>query len=244
MRRTYISPEFDYARIYGTFNMKEQSSPFGSKMLEIEDTLYLDNQSLVYFQALNKEQLDLIIESSLPPISYSTSEDKRLNHTLVLDPSQGVTQKDTNARWILTIDLQTILTNFLFATLKRWRTFEGVKNEMTKNGDVDFAIKEYIVKNVLDRYKLSRVDLYIKYVDIQNQSVLKYDNLWAGTSNPNPPARTAALPADVGTEQYQLKKFQSQTEYDFSSTIITFSQEKSATTYCFDYFFKLYYEKI
>jgi hypothetical protein len=244
MRRTYISPEFDYARIYGTFNMKEQSSPFGSKMLEIEDTLYIDNQSLVYFQALNKEQLDLTIESSLPPISYSSSEDKRLNHTLVLDPSQGVSQKDNDARWILTIDLKTILTNFLFATLKRWRTFEGVKNEMTKNGDVDFAIKEYIVKNVLDRYKLSRVDLYIKYVDIQNQSVLKYDNLWAGTSNPNPPARTAALPADVGTSQYQLKKFQSQTEYDFSSTIITFSQEKSATTNCFDYFFKLYYEKI
>jgi hypothetical protein len=244
MRRTYISPEFDYSRVYGTYNMKEQSSPFGSKMLEIEDSVYIDNQSLVYFQNLNKEQLDLIIESSLPPVSYSSSEDKRLNHTLVLDPSQGVSQKDTDARWILTIDLKTILTNFIFATLKRWRTFEGVKNEMTKNGDVDFAIREYIIKNVLDRYKLVRVDLYVKYVDIQNQSVLKYNNLWAGTSNIGQPTRTASLPADVGTTQYQLKKFQSQTEYDFSSTIITFTQEKNATQYCFDYFFKLYYEKI
>lgn len=244
MRRTYISPEFDYSRVYGTYNMKEQSSPFGSKMLEIEDTIYIDNQSLVYFQNLNKEQLDLTIESSLPPVSYSSSEDKRLNHTLVLDSSQGSSQKDTNARWILTIDLKTILTNFIFATLKRWRTFEGVKNEMTNNGDVDFAIKEYIVKNVLDRYKLSRVDIYIKYVDIQNQSVLKYDNLWTGTSNTGQPTRTASLPVDVGTTQYQLKKFQSQTEYDFSSTVITFTQEKSSTQYCFDYFFKLYYEKI
>lgn len=241
MRRTYISPEYDYSRIYGTFNMKEESSIFGSKMLEIDDIIIIDDQSLVYFQSSTKEQLDLTIESSLTPISYSSSEDKRVNHTLVIDPSQSASQRDSNTQYILTIDLKTILSNYIFATLKRWRTFEGVRNDMTKNGDIDFAMREYILKNVIDRYKLNRVELYLKYIDIQSQNILKFDNLWAGYSNEY---RTSSLPADIGTSQYQLKKFQSQTEFDYSSTVITFSQEKKSSEFCFDYFFKLFYEKI
>lgn len=243
MRRTYISPEFDYLRVNGTFNMKEKSTFFGSKMLEIEDSVIIDNQSLIYFQAANKEQLDLTIESILPPISYSASDDKKNNHTLVIDPSQGPNQKATTTQYILTIDLKSILTNFIFATLKRWRTFEGVQNIMTKDNDVDFAIKDYVVKNVLDRYKLTKVELYLKYVDIQNQNALRYDNLWAGTTNPVT-NRTASLPNDVAQPQYQMMKFQNQTEYDYSSTIITFSQEKKSGEFCFDYFFNLFYEKI
>jgi len=47
MRRTYISPEFEYKKVYGTFNMKEESSFFGSKMLEIDDILELTEQSIV-----------------------------------------------------------------------------------------------------------------------------------------------------------------------------------------------------
>ncbi len=243
MRRSYISPEFDYSRVYGTYNMKEESSIFGSKMLEIEDYLSIDNQSLVYFQSLNHDQLDVSIETSLPPISYSASEDKRINHKLIIDPSQTQIQKESMTKYILTIDLKTILTNYIFATLKRWRTFEGVRNDMTKNGDVDFAIREYIIKNVFDRYKLSKVELYLKYVNISNQSILRYDNVWAGYTN-SLSNRTASLPDNVGKPEYQQKKFQSETDYDFSSTTISFQQENKSNEYCFDYFFKLFYEKV
>ena len=241
MRRTYISPEFDYSPIWGTFNMEEESTVFGSKMLEIEDNLEIHDQNLVYFQTQDAEQLDLSIESSLPSISYSASEDKRLNHTLVLDESQTESQKNTRARWIITIDLRTILINYLFATLKRWRTFEGVRNSMTKSNDVSFAMQEYIIKNVLDRYKLNRVELYLNYVPITNQNILKYNNLWASESNQ---FRTAQLTSDIVNPINQLKSIQTQTEFDYSSTVITFSQEKSSSQFCFDYYFKLFYEKI
>lgn len=241
MRRTYISPEFDYSPIWGTFNMEEESTVFGSKMLEIEDNLEIHDQNLVYFQTQDAEQLDLSIESSLPSISYSASEDKRLNHTLVLDESQTESQKNTRSRWIITIDLRTILTNYLFATLKRWRTFEGVRNSMTKSNDVSFAMQEYIIKNVLDRYKLNRVELYLNYVPITNQNILKYNNLWASESNQ---FRTAQLTSDIVNPTNQLKSIQTQTEFDYSSTIITFSQEKNSSQFCFDYYFKLFYEKI
>lgn len=243
MRRTYISPEFDYSRVFGTLNMREESSVFGSKMLEIEDSIYINNQSLVYFQALNKEQIDLIIESSLTPISYSSGDDKLINHTLVIDDSQVSSQRDSNTRYILTIDLKSILTNYIFATLKRYRTFEGVKNDMNIFNDVDFAIKDYITKNVLDRYKLTRIDLYLKYIDISNQNILRYDNVFAGSVSQRT-NRTSSLPNDITIPEFQLRSFQSQTQFDFSSTTITFSQERKSSQFCFDYFFNLFYEKI
>ena len=243
MRRTYISPEFDYSRVYGTFNMKEEASFFGSKMLQIEDNVLIDSQSLVYFQSLNNEQINLSVESLLPPTSYSASDDKRVNSKLIIDPSQTSSQKNTNTQYILTINLKSILTDYIFASLKKWRTFEGIKNNMTKNGDINYAITEYIVKNVLDRYKLASVDLYLKYVDITNQSALRYDNVWAGYTDPIT-NRISALPEDVGTDKYRLSKFQQQTQADYSSTIITFSQQQNSEQYCFDYFFKLSYQKI
>lgn len=241
MRRSYISPEFNYNPIYGTFNMLEQSTVFGSKMLEIEDILEIHDQNLVYYQTANGEQLDITIESSLPPISYSASTDKNNNHTLVIDDSQTSSQKNGRTKWILTIDLNTILTNYLFSTLKRWRTFEGVRNTMTKSNDVSFATKEYINKNVLNRYKLNRVELFINYVDIRNQNILKYNNLWASESNQ---FRTAQLTSNISVDDKRLKSFQSQTDFNYSSTTIRFTQERDSSEFCFDYYFKLFYEKI
>jgi hypothetical protein len=243
MRRTYISPEFDYSNIWGTYNMREESTFFASKMLEIEDELVIDDGSLVYFQKSNKEQLDISIESSLPSISYSSDENKRVNHTITIDDSQSSTQKDNKCRYILDVDLRTILTNHIFATLKRWRTFEGVKNTMTRTSDVDFAIKEYITKNVFDRYKLSKVELYLKYNQLNNQAILKYNNVWSGYTDPIT-GRSAILPSDITTEKNLVRNIETNTEYDQSRTLITFNQGESAKNYNFDYYFKLFYEKI
>lgn len=241
MRRTYISPEFNYSPIWGTFNMQEESSIFASKMLEIEDMLEIHDQSLVYFQNSGGEQLDLIVESSLPFISYSSSTDKLLNHILKIDESQTESQKSNKTRWIIEIDLRTILINYIFATLKRWRTFEGVRNSMVKSGDVSFAIKEYVIKNVLDRYKLSKIELFLNYVPIQNQNSLRFNSLWASETNQ---FRSSILISDIVNESNKLRSFQTMTEFDFSKTVLTFSQEKSSSEFCFDYYFKLFYEKI
>jgi hypothetical protein len=221
--------------------MQEESSVFASKMLEIEDILEIHDKSLVYFQTADGEQLDLIVESSLPFISYSSSTDKLLNHVLKIDESQTESQKLNKTRWIIEIDLRTILINYIFATLKRWRTFEGVRNSMVKSGDVSFAIKEYVIKNVLDRYKLSKIELFLNYVPIQNQNSLRFNSLWASETNQ---FRSSMLISDIVNESNKLRSFQTMTEFDFSKTVLTFSQEKSASEFCFDYYFKLFYEKI
>jgi hypothetical protein len=231
MRRNYISPEFIYTPVFGTLNMKEQSSLFSSKMIEIEDMLELHNQGLIYYQNGNKEQLDFDIEKSLSPIVYSVADDKKNNHQLVIDDSQNEFQKNNLAKYILTIDLKTILNNYLFATLKQYRTFEGVRNKMCYSNDVSYSIKEYVTKNVVDRYKFSKVELYIKYIDLREQNVRRFSNTWNSSD-------------EISQMEYKVKKIETQTEYDYSSVSVSFNQEKSSQQYSFEYYFKLFWEKV
>jgi len=231
MRRNYISPEFEYRKVFGTLNMKEESTFFGSKMLEIEDIIELHNQGIIYYQNLNKEQIDLDIERSLSPIVYSASDDKKNNHTLIIDEAQSDTQRNNLTKYIMTINLKNILENYIFATLKQYRTFEGVKNTMCYTRDVNFSIKEYVIKNVLDRYKFDKVELYMRYVDLRDQNVRRFVNTWY-TSN------------DIISSEYLNKKIQTDTEFDQSSISVLFNQDKSSQQYSFEYYFKLFWVKL
>lgn len=231
MRRSYISPEFEYNRVFGTLNMKEESSFFGSKMLEIEDSLELHNQGIVYFQNLLKEQLDLDVEKTSNPIIYLVSDDKKANHTLVLDDSQNDFQKNGLTKYIITIDLKAILENYLFAILKQYRTFEGVRNSMCSTKDVNFSIRNYITKNVVDRYKFDKIELYIRYQDLREQNLRRYNNVWVSDES-------------ISVKEYLNSKIQTDTEFDFSSIRVLFNQEKSSQEYNFEYYFKLFWVKL
>lgn len=229
MRRTYISPEYKKTETYGTFNMIEESNFFGSKMLEVEDTIFVESQSIIYHQRSNGEQTDLSVESSLNSIIYSSFKDKEINHTLVLDETQSSYQKDNSTTWILNIELKSILSSFLFATLKRYRTFEGMKIQMTKTHDVDSSIKEYINENVINRYKFKSLDIYINFKDLKNQNVLRYKNTWS---------QLAYKPEN------KFSKYQKDLSFDYSKIKIIFNQDKNSKDYTFEYYFNILFEKI
>lgn len=228
MRRTYISPEFLNNKVYGTFNMVEESNFFGAKMLDIEDSIYLSNIDIIWYQKITGEQLDFSIESSLPSNSYSSITDKFNNHTLLVDESQSKFQLDRNTRWILTIDLKTILSNYLFSTLKKYRTFEGVRNDITKEKDVNISIRKYIESNVLDRYRYKSVDLMINEKSLRNQNLLRFKNNWNSNL----------------TIDSKFTKIQTETEFDYSSIKLIFSQNNPSTEYNFDYYFNILFEKV
>lgn len=230
MRRNYISPEFTYKPVFGTLNMREQSTFFSSKMIEIDDILEFHNQGLIYYQNGRKEQLDFDIEKSLAPVVYSVADDKKNNHQLIIDDSQSDSQRNNLTKYILTIDLKTLLNNFLFATLKQYRTFEGVRNNMCYTNDVSYSIKEYVTKNIVDRYKFSKLELYLKYIDLREQNVRRFSNTWNSSD-------------EMSQDQYLVKKIETETEYDFSSVRVRFNQEKSSQQYSFEYYFKLFWEK-
>jgi hypothetical protein len=229
MRRSYISPEYNNTRVYGTFNMIEESNFFGAKMLEIEDQLPIDNQNIIYYQNLVNEQNDISIESTLPSIIYTSSSNKESNHVLSVDMSQSKYQIDRETRWIMDIDLNSIVTNHIFALLKRNRTFEGIKNNSTLENDVNIAMKEYIKKNIINRYKFKSIDLYISYRDLRRVNGLRYKNIW--TSN-------------VAIASNKLTKLQSEGNFDYSKLKVIFNQQKEGSNYAFDYFFNILFEKI
>lgn len=229
MRRTYISSEYSNTKTYGTFNMLEESNYFGSKMLEIEDTIYIENQNIIYYQQSSGEQINLSTETSIDSLVYSAPLDKQVNHSLVIDDAQTEYQKENSTKWIMDIKLNDILSNLLFANLKRYRAFEGMKTSLTRTNDVNTAIREYIDKNVSNRYKLNKIDLYIKYKDLRSQNVLRFQNTWNST---------------IGIDSNKFQKIQTETAFDGSSVRLLFNQEQPSTQYTFEYYFNILFEKI
>ena len=57
-------------------------------MLEVEDSFYVSNQNIIYYQKSHDEQIDLAIESSLPTQVYSASDNMKSHQKLILDDSQ------------------------------------------------------------------------------------------------------------------------------------------------------------
>ena len=229
MRRTYISPEYKNSKVYGTYNMVEESNFFCAKMLDIEDSILIENQNISYFQKSNGEQLDLSIESTLASIVYSASDSMLNNHTLKVEENQTDFQLNNSTMWVLNIDTKKILTDYIFATMKRYRTFEGLRNSMTLENDVNVALKKYINYNVIDRYKLEKVNLYISYRDMRNQTVLRYKNNWKNL---------------VISEENLMRKMQTETSFDGPSIKIMFNQEKTSSIYVMDYYFNLLFVKL
>ncbi len=228
MRRTYISPEYKINKVYGSYNMVEESNFFSAKMLEIDDFIEIVNQDIIYYQKDTNEQLDLSVESSLTSLVYSSSINKQTYHTLTLDKSQPAFQLNKNTRWILEINLSQIFSDFIFSSLKKYRTFEGLKNNMTLENDVNVSMRNYIENNIRNRYKLNRVELLINYKDLRNQNILKWKNTW----NPNL------------TSEQKLNKIQTETASDESKITIIFEQEKPSETYNYEYYFNIYFDKL
>jgi hypothetical protein len=229
MRRSYISPEYTKLNVYGTYNMVEESNFFSAKMIDIENDIYIQKQDVVYYQNLIGEQLDISVESSIGSYVFSSINSKLDNHTLVIDETQSEFQRNKNTKWILQVDLKSILSNYIFASIKKARSFDGVKENMTRYDNVNVAIERYIEFNILDRYKLSELELFIQYRSLRNQSILRFKNDW----NPN-----------IELEVNRFKKLQTETNIDGSSIKILFNQEQESTQFSYEYFYNLSFVKI
>lgn len=229
MRRNYISPEFDTKQVYGTYNMAEESNFLGAKMLEIEDSILVENQNLIYYQRANGEQIDYNTETTLDSIVYVASEKKYDSHTLEIDQAQTTYNLENGTKWVLDINLNAVLYDYVYACLKKYRTFEGLRTEMTVYNDVNTSIASYIDLNVMNRYKFARLDMYLSYVDLRNQKTLRYKNTW------NP---------EIYKDSNKFTKFQTATQFDGSAIRILFGQEKPSSAFRFDYYFNILFEKI
>lgn len=228
MRRTYISPEYKYLSRPGSLNMQETTSFFGSKMMDIEDIIVADNSNIVYYSNSVGEQLNFNLEKNNPAIVYNTVLDKQTNHSITQDKAQTQTQIDSNCRWIIDIDLKKIIQNYLFANLKAARTFEGVLNASTIYGNVDDAIKQYIDKNLLNRYGFTGIDFYVEYIDLSIQDRRRFVNNFR----------------EITSTSLTTTRIQTVTNFDNSKLSVIFNQELPTTTHVFDYYFIPKWQKV
>jgi hypothetical protein len=102
---------------------------------------------------------------------------------------------------------------------------------MCSTKDVNFSIRNYITKNVVDRYKFDRIELYVRYQDLRDQNLRRYSNVWVSDES-------------ISVKEYLNSKIQTDTEFDFSSIRVLFNQEKTSQEYNFEYYFKLFWVKL
>jgi hypothetical protein len=113
--------------------------------------------------------------------------------------------------------------------MKKHRTFEGIKNDITLYNNVSVALKSYIDFNVYNRYKMSKIDLFISYKNLRSQNVLKYKNIWN---------------SKVALTENKFNKIQTETAIDGSIIKLMFAQDKPSDDYVFEYFFNIKFEKL
>ena len=144
-----------------------------------------------------------------------------------MDDSQTPEQKNSNTKWMLNININSLLNNYLFAVLKQYRTFEGVQNNMVISNDVNNAVKDYINSNLLSRYQFDHIDLYISYNDL-SVSGLRFQNIW-----------DQKIVSDLN-----LVKSYTKIDTDPNTLEIIFTQTNSSQSYNFNYYYNLYFIKL
>lgn len=172
MKSDLIISRYKTKKIIGTKSSYDSRTFFGSKMIDIEDSIIVDNSLIQYselydindkrnngYQYYNDvDDLEKIYLMSLDDI-------KKNNHTINLGP-QDIVDLRINTTWDIIINWQDILIQYLYLRLKEARTFKTIKFENVLSENINLYIKKYITNNLLSRYNFESIDFYIKYYDL------------------------------------------------------------------------------
>lgn len=241
MKENLILKKYQTEPVFGTYNLTEETSFFGSKVMEVEDDIIIDNSAIQYFQFSNEDdpdngyqyyELDLFFEELF---LLDLVNLKLENHTINKFHQNQIDEK-YNTRWLIEINTREILTQYLFAKIKERRTFKTIDHNLLKNKNINESIFLYISKNILDRYKFDKIDFFVKYEDIKDVSQLtvlkKYDPIFK---------------SELQLKEYKVENINVEINNfidPLSNLKINYSQIKPSTEYKFDYYFNIYYKKI
>lgn len=220
MKRTYISPEHTYERVKGTLEMKDEKNYFSSLIMNLPPVIEIDDRTIIWYEDVNLNQIDLTQEELLPPKINFLSDSKRDNHTLIQDEDQSEYERLNLTRWDLTINYKKILEDYLFSEIKKRRTFENVLNSDVNFNNINLAIRDYINKNIMNKYKFDKIEIFINYKNLDFNNNYKFQNTWVNSSQ--------------GLEK--LERFNIQKDQNID---ISFRQEKKGSEWNFEYYFNL-----
>jgi len=234
--------KFEKEYVNGTYNLIEQKVFFNSKIMDIEDEIIIDNKSIQYYQIIDNNDDFGFGYQYYTKISKEKFEFldvivlKKSNHSITLLQQDDV-DKMYNTKWSININSRNILREYLFAKVKEYRTFKTLKSSDFLNKNINASIYDYINNNILDRYMVSKTNLYIKYVNITDNSVI------SETIKQYNPKYDHSVKNDINYVK-NANTLQSNTADVLSDIIINYSQTKPSTEYKFDYYYEIIFNKI
>ena len=235
MKSNLILKKFKTNSIPGTMNQKEIKTFFGSKMLYIEDIVKINNDSIKFSQTNNGFQYyDKSITNLEIDYSENISDLKNNNHTISLINQNDLTLTD-NTNWKININGVNILKDYLFFKIKQQRVFKNIYVSDVLHDNINNSIYEYITLNVLNRYKLDKIEFYVQYYDINKQTVFS-DILLQYNPKFNVNVYKKENLINMTIVGYDPHKF--------NDIIIQYNQSKPSTQFSFNYYFDLIFNKI
>ncbi len=256
MRKNFLTKEYSSLPIAGTMNQKEQRAFFSSKILEIEDTMYIGDTNINWTESSDKTQGIRLEDVNR---TFNTSTVKKINHSISLSAQQSDQEKREFTKWEFNFNVREMITEYLFSQLKTNRVFANIDNSATLNNDIDDAINQYITNNVYPRINFFNIVMYVRYyrlgepqgfLDSNNNPViaLQYDNQFR--------ENLITLPSLAGesTSDYQkrsqeykdsikIKNFQISTDSNQNIATVIYKQTQSSLSYKFDYYYDVIWVK-
>ena len=218
-------------------SMLEKRSFFGSKMMDIEDEILIDQQTIIFKEDANsKEQTTVGAGTEIANTAYNFDVLKSNYHTINFNSKQTEAERLELTSWEIVLDADILLEDYLFARIKQSRAFLDVYNNMTRDNSVDLAIRSYITKNLMKRIKIKGINFYAQdFAIIDNPSLLKYDPKY------NLQVKLNALTKTGGA---RLDSVQIDRNLVDNTLIIIYNQKKNSLQFKFDYYFDVVFEKI
>jgi len=239
MKSDLILRKYTTENVSGTHSVLDVKNFFGSKMLDIEDEIVIDNSSIQYSDVLDisgtTNGFQYFVYSSKETIYIKNlTQLKNDNHSIVL-ANQSAMNLERNTNWNISIDAQNILRYYLFYKLKESRAFKCVYYDDLPDKDINSSIIDYINTNIINRYVFDFMNFYVLYTDIDiSQSIyltdplLRYDPKFLYEVN-----STTNLVTNLNVK--------STPDMQISAV---YKQIKSSEQYKFDYYFNLNFKRL
>jgi hypothetical protein len=237
MKSDLIILRYKTENVIGTKTSLEPKTFFGSKMVDIEDLITLDNSEIQYSEMYDSSNKKIVgyqyIKSNVLENTYLRTIDSiKEKYSKITLLSQNETDMALNTQWELKIDWIKLLSDYLFYKLKEMRTFKCIKYSDVVSENINYFIYDYIKQNLLSRYKVSNIEFYVKYLPLDHGDQYTTPNLMF-----DPLFNTEI----TSTDNY-IKNINS--TITPTNIIIKYKQTQPSSTYKFDYYYNLYLEKI
>lgn len=238
MKNNLILSKYVTEKVQGTKSVYDNRTYFGSKMIDIEDNIYINNRVIQYSEVYDSDdrrnsgyQYYNDVNGVEKDYLILLDDIKNNNQTITL-LSQHNVDLQINTNWLLVINWKTILEDYLFYKLKEARTFKTIRYSDTIKENVNLYIRDYINQNLMNRYDIDKINLYVKY-----ESLDQYNKEQDVKLSYNPIFDVSVRSDENKIANINLTKFP-----EFLN--INYKQIESSSKYTFKYYYEIYFKRI